>query len=268
MRIAVVGKGGAGKSFVTGTLARLIARRGDPVVVLDSDPMPGVAVTLGLGPISDDMLADAVERGPDDRWQLKKGVGPATAVKRFSREGPDGVRLLQFGKSDDDGLGPIMGSLNGFTRVVHRLASEDVLAGWTIIGDLPAGPRQTAYDWAPYARRYVLVAEPTWQSVLTARRIARLAAARTPSSPLLVVNKVRDPSDVAFVTDQLQLPELAAIPHDPAVVAADRAGVALIDDDPDSRAVEAVRGLLDALDETGSDGSAGSVRDVITGGRP
>ncbi|MDP8932341.1 MAG: AAA family ATPase, partial [Actinomycetota bacterium] len=42
MRVAFVGKGGSGKSALAGTLARALARRGESVLVLDSDPMPGL----------------------------------------------------------------------------------------------------------------------------------------------------------------------------------------------------------------------------------
>ncbi len=249
MRLAVAGKGGSGKSFVAGTLARVLARQGRRVLVLDSDPMPGLGISLGMGPMADDMLAGAVERGEDDRWRLRKGIGAARAVQQFSATGPDGVRLLQFGKPDHDGLGPIMGSLNGFTQVVHRLARDGVLAGWTIIGDLPAGPRQTAYNWAPYAERFLVVVEPTWQSVLTGRRVSRLAAARGTAGVAVVVNKVRDAADVEFVGAEVGMAPLAAVPADPTVRDADRSGVAPIDAAPGAPAVVAVRDLADRLTE-------------------
>ena len=50
MRIAVVGKGGAGKSVIAGTTARLLARQGRRVLALDSDLLPGLSISLGSGP--------------------------------------------------------------------------------------------------------------------------------------------------------------------------------------------------------------------------
>jgi CO dehydrogenase nickel-insertion accessory protein CooC1 len=50
VRIAVVGKGGAGKSVIAGTMARLVARKGTPVLALDSDLFPGLSLSLGSGP--------------------------------------------------------------------------------------------------------------------------------------------------------------------------------------------------------------------------
>lgn len=45
VRIVVVGKGGAGKSVVAGTMARVFARGGERVLALDSDLMPGLALS-------------------------------------------------------------------------------------------------------------------------------------------------------------------------------------------------------------------------------
>lgn len=247
MRMAVIGKGGAGKSFVSGTLARILARQGRKVLVLDSDPMPGVAITIGLGAIRDEMLVDAVEQDEDGRWKLRKGIGAATAVRRYSVEGPDGVRLLQYGKAGQEGLKPMMGSLQGFTRLVHRLARDHVLSDWTIIGDLPAGPRQTAFNWAPYAERFLVVVEPTWQSVLTARRIRRLGEARGTATSELVANKVTTTSEVEFIERNLEAAVAVVIPEDSNVAEADRNGVAPIDANADSPAVVAVHQLAGYL---------------------
>ena len=49
LRIAFVGKGGAGKSVVAGTLCRQLARAGQAVLALDLDTMAGLALSLGLG---------------------------------------------------------------------------------------------------------------------------------------------------------------------------------------------------------------------------
>ncbi len=53
MRLALVGKGGSGKSVVAGTIARLLAREGRQVLALDLDTLPGLAFSIGLGPVPD-----------------------------------------------------------------------------------------------------------------------------------------------------------------------------------------------------------------------
>jgi CO dehydrogenase maturation factor len=249
LRLAVVGKGGAGKSVVSATLARLLARRGHRVLALDSDTLPGLSISLGAGVPAEVPLNAAAERNEKGRWRLVKGIGPARAVQRFAVDAPDGVRLLAIGKTDRRGLEPNRASHQAFYQVIHRLEEVRSLDDWVILGDLPAGSRQAAYDWAPYAQRFLLVVEPTWQSMLTARRIVRIASTmRDDRAFSLVVNKVADDDDAARVEEFLGVPLLASVPADDAVRAAERAGVAVLDAAPDCGAVRAIEGLATALD--------------------
>jgi CO dehydrogenase maturation factor len=253
VHLAIVGKGGAGKSLIAGTLARLLAREGRRVLALDSDTLPGLEFSLGARPPAIPPLLDAAERGPDGRWGLKPGIGPVRAVARYATDAPDGVRLLQAGKVDSlEGTKPIMPALQAFYRVIHRLPRAPAFREWALVGDLPAGPRQAAYDWAPYAGTYVVVVEPTMQSLLAARRIARIVTARSAATLTHVANKVRVVADVERIEDFLGVRVAVAVPIDPAVTAAERAGVALLDLDPGAAVVGAVRELVAALDRFGA----------------
>lgn len=250
MRVAVVGKGGSGKSMVAGTMARLLARRGHRVLALDSDPMPGLAINLGLGALETAMLMDAAEKNAAGRWELKKGIGAARAVQRFAVDAPDGVRLLQFGKAGGEGLGPIMPSVNAFLAVVRLLAERQVLKRWTVLGDLPAGPRQTAFGWAPYAEELLVLVEPTWQSILTARRIARISSQRDSEIDVLfIANKVAAERDVELIEERLGKPTFAVIPLDAAARDADVRGMALLDVAPTSQVSRSIALLVDQLEE-------------------
>jgi CO dehydrogenase maturation factor len=152
MRVAVVGKGGAGKSVIAGTMARLMARQGARVLALDSDPLPGLSLSLGSGPEpAEPPLGNAVVRHENGYWGWRKGMGPVRAVQRYATAAPDGVRLLQLGKPPREGFEKIIGSSKAFWEVVHHIADARALRDWTFIGDLPAGPRQMAHDYASYA---------------------------------------------------------------------------------------------------------------------
>ena len=59
MKVAVVGKGGAGKTTVSGTIARALGRSGHSVVALDTDVNPMLGISLGLGPEGSDTLEGA-----------------------------------------------------------------------------------------------------------------------------------------------------------------------------------------------------------------
>lgn len=233
--------------MVAASLARLHARSGHKTLALDSDPMPGLAISLGLGNLQDAMLKDAVEKDLNGRWHLKPGIGGARAVTRFSVDAPDGVRLIQSGKADEHGLSSIFDSVTGFGQMVHRLAKDGVMKKWSIIGDLSAGTRQTAFNWAPYADTYLLVVEPTWKSVLTARRVARLAAQRGADRVWLVANKVAGKADTRLIQDRMDMKSAASIALDSSVMEADRDGKALLDHAPDSGPIQVIDDLLGQL---------------------
>jgi len=245
MRVAVIGKGGVGKSVIAATMARLLAQRGTPVLALDADPLPGLSLSLGSGP--DPVvppLNDAVAKDAQGQWGWRAGIDAAIAAQRFSTAAPDGVRLLQRGKTGRTGTGPTAGAGKAFWEVAQGLVSAPDFRDWALIGDMPAGLRETADDWAPYADTYLVVVLPTAQSAMTARRVARLARARNPQGVLFIASRVQGPDDVRHVEKLLGERVFASIPADEAVRAAERLGVATIDHAPDSSTVAAVQRLI------------------------
>jgi CO dehydrogenase maturation factor len=257
IRVALVGKGGAGKSVIAGTLARLLARRGPKVLALDSDMMPGLALSLGAAYPKRPPLLDAAEQDEDGRWHLKKGIGPVRALQEYSTAAPDGVRLLSPGKAGPEGLAPIMGALNAYYELIRRFDEAKTLKDWVLIGDLPAGPRQTAFGWASFARDVLVVVEPEWKSILTARRLAKIAAMRTGVSVAAVANKINGRAEAEMIRDRLNLPVIATVPDDDAIRNAELAGTAPIDAAPDSAAVRAVDRLSQTLAAAQASGTLG-----------
>ncbi len=249
MRVAIIGKGGAGKSVISGTLARISARRGERVLAFDSDTMPGLARSLGIEECVEPPLRDAAERPEGGRWRMKPGIGPVTAVRRYARAAPDGVLLLQIGKwgvAAAEDRASYQASTQAYLSVVNRILEARTFRDWALVGDSAAGPRHIAGNYAAFADTYLVVVEAGWQSVLTARRVARLARMRE-GRALFVANKVRGASDRRLIEERLGEPAFATIPFDPAVDEADRLGIALIDHAPRSRGTRAIERLLDEI---------------------
>ena len=48
MKLVVAGKGGSGKTSISGTMARLLSREGHRVLAIDADSNPNLALTLGI----------------------------------------------------------------------------------------------------------------------------------------------------------------------------------------------------------------------------
>ncbi len=247
MRVAFVGKGGAGKSAIAGTFCRLLTRRtGRGVVAIDSDPLPGLAYSLGVPSTDTPLPPELVERigeDPDSPWQLRAGMTALDAVEQYAPTGPDGVRLLQFGKLHGHvrTVGP---SQQAFRVIVRELAGTDL----HLVGDLPGGTRQPFFGWAGFAQVIVVVAEATPSSMLSARRLARLADAGDGDQVVVAVaNKTVDPDDPERLRRFSGLRVIGAVPRDPALWDAERAGAAVLDLAPTSPAVQAVGSLVDVL---------------------
>lgn len=251
MRLAFVGKGGAGKSAIAGTFARTLARGGDAVLAIDSDPLPGLAFSLGLPiddspPIPDDAVVERAEGEEGPRWRLNPDVDPASAVDRWSVEAPDGVRFFQFGKIQGDPRN-LWRSQIAFRFIVNQLPAGT----WNVVGDLPGGTRQAFTGWGNWAHTVVVVVEPTAKSLLSGRRLARMADLDpdNPKRVLAVASKVREPDDVDMIARGTGLEVVAAIPWDEALAEAERRRMAPIDFAPDCPAVLAVGSLVERLSE-------------------
>ena len=235
LRIALVGKGGSGKSMVAGTLCRQLARRGECVLAMDVDTMPGLGLSLGLGEDCARLPAGLAERVEGKGWQVKPGFRPSNVVDRHARRGPDGVEFLALGKLPDH--------VEPAISVAFRYVLEHFRRpGWSVVGDLAAGTRQPMFGWANFARTVIVVADPSAKSLLTARRLLRAGVATH-----LLANKVRDDADVAAIREAVSLPLLGAVPYDADVAEAERSGNAPIDVAPECRAVRAINAVAGRL---------------------
>lgn len=250
MRIAFVGKGGSGKSAIAGTLVRALAQLGEEVLAIDSDPMPGLAWSIGIAPSDEGFPDEAVEDGPEGgpRYLLRADLTPAEAVERYAARGPDGVRVIQFGKLRGH-VGGLLRSQHAFNQIAKSVGDDR----WHLIGDLPAGTRQAYAGWASYAETLLVVVEPTAKSVLSARRLARMAdptgrraGAHIPAVSA-VANKVTGADDAAEIAQRTGLRVIAVVPSDEAFARAERAGRPPIDEAPESPAVRAVVSLAQDL---------------------
>jgi CO dehydrogenase maturation factor len=111
LRVAISGKGGTGKTTISGTLARLLAREGRSVLAIDGDPNPNLALILGLARESvaelvglpRDLLGEEIDGS--GRRRLVLTTAPEELLREYGAEGPDGVHLLVMGKVDHAGAG-------------------------------------------------------------------------------------------------------------------------------------------------------------------
>lgn len=261
MKIAVAGKGGVGKTFISGTLARLFAQAGYSVLVIDADPNINTASSIGISaevaekivPLSDndDLILEKTGVAPGKSYGQIFRLTPTVSdiVEDFGVVGPDGVKLLVMGtvKGGDTGC---MCPSNALIRVLiqHLLIQRKEV----LVMDMVAGLEHLGRGTARRMNTMLVVVEPRMKSIDTVRRIIRLAGDIEIKEVLAVGNKIRNATERTFIEEKLKelgISIVAYIPYDDSVAEADMLGKAPIDHDPESPAIKAVAGLVGFLEK-------------------
>lgn len=245
MKIAVIGKGGSGKTTTSSVLAREFARRGQEVIALDCDTNANLGLSLGMGVETAEGLVSVRERL--DAGEGEHATTADELLRRFGRRGPDGLQFAVVARIEQPDPGcPCCGmsphQLLGLLDAPDRVVIADLEAGIGTLTRVDEG----AIDVA------VIVAEPTAKSVDVAERALELARSRGVTRTVVIANRVLDDADLQYVASRFPDEEVVAVPEDATVVEADRQGIAPIDLDGHAPSVRAIAAIVDHLGTTPS----------------
>lgn len=232
MKLAISGKGGAGKTTLTALLAQSFADAGRQVLAVDADPSPCLAGALGFPPELRAQLYPIAEM--DALIEERTGARPGTTGGFFTLNPrvddiPDrfsvlhrGVRLLEMGSVDMGGSGCICPeSAMLKTLFMHLLFRQDDV----LLLDMYAGVEHLGRATVDFVDAMLVVVEPTRRSLGTAAQIRKLANDIGLTRLYLVGNKIRDDEEAGFLEAETPgLPVLGFLPADPKVQEADRLG--------------------------------------------
>ena len=212
-RVVITGKGGVGKTSLTALLARLLARDAYRVLALDADPQMNLPYALGLPydragalvPLSQnpDYVEEKTGARPGSGWGLFFRLNPdvADVVERFGVVAPDDVRLLVMGNT----VQPAAGCLCPENSLLAAVANAVSLRrGEAILLDTQAGIEHFGRALAQGFRHAVVVTDPTFNGVQVALHAARLAQELQIPAIHLVVNRVRNDSEMDRVSQILE----------------------------------------------------------------
>jgi CO dehydrogenase maturation factor len=254
MKIAIVGKGGSGKTTLAATLARLFARHGFSVLAIDGDPNPNLGMALGVA--GSELAAQhslprsiLVERA--DTSGETQIVGLAEPIEAISSEhgiaAPDGVTLLMNVQIEHGGGGCLCGE---HITVRDMLGHMIEPAGQFTILDMEASVEHMGRGTPRYADVLLIVTEPYYRSLETTGRLAKLSRDIDVKRLYVVANKVRGSRDEEAIRRycaEHELEVLCVLPFDEAVIEAEQAGTPILDADPGSAYVKVTERLLEKL---------------------
>ena len=120
-------------------------------------------------------------------------------------------------------------------------------SGQMVVADLEAGVGTLTRLGDAGVDAVLIVVEPTPKSVEVGNRAAALVAEKSLGRAVVVASRIRTDDDLAMITKAFPDHQVVAIPDDPAIMAADRNGLAPLDTAPDAPAVLALAGLVDEL---------------------
>lgn len=239
IRLAIIGKGGAGKTVISSTVSRLLARRGRQVFVADLDTNPGLSYSIGLKGSDITLPDDVVEASPGAAygWQLRSDILPREVVERYTVTGPDGVLVAGLGKIGEPEKEAAKKTVVALIQTLLGFGEP----GWDVIADLEAGPTTPFERYHAFSDHVVVVVGPAWRSAMTARRLLPMVGEGRTTT--LVANRFHDEPDHPDLTPHVR------IPFDPEVAEAERQGLSPLDACPDSPTIRAIEALVDELVE-------------------
>jgi CO dehydrogenase maturation factor len=251
MKLAVAGKGGAGKTTFCATAARLVARSGRRVIAIDGDTNPNLHAAMGVA-VGDNSIEKPLSLPVS--LVARRFDGPALTVDidvvldEYALVAPDGVFILRMGipEHPDEGC-----MCSAHATVSAVLADLDAHPDTMTILDLEASPEHLSRGTARHADVLLLVAEPYFRSLEAVRIQAQLAAETTIERIAVVANKCRTDIDVMAIEEFCErhgIELLGVVPWSDAVLDADAATTPLLDHDEDGPVVAAIAAIVERLD--------------------
>lgn len=238
MKIAVSGKGGLGKTFIAGSLASYFARHGHPVIAIDTDPSPNLAMTLGMSPeeaahivpIAENEQLIKLKTGTEFLGVFRLTFSVDDIIGKYSVPTPSGPALMVMGTVRSMGAGCTCPANSLVKALLRHLVVE---RNEVVILDMEAGIEHLGRGTAEHVDILLVISDANRKSLEIAGTICKLAGNSAIKKVFLVGNRIADSRQemaVRTFADKHSIAVLAMIPFDQIVADAGMTGNSLNDD--------------------------------------
>lgn len=253
MKIAVAGKGGVGKTTISGTLCRIFAQQGKKVLAIDADPNPNLSMVLGLKPgspqpkpLSTDILERVEDKDGNKSIIVKYPL--QEVLDQYGQQAPDNVTLLMVGKPEVAGSGCMCGSHTCVRELIHTAMADE--SDRVTIVDMEASLEHMKRGTSQHVDIMLAVVEPYYRSLEAAARFADLAKDLGIKQIMIIANKVRNEEDEKAIRQfctKMNLDLRLIIPFEEKVTEADLHGNSFIDYSNDNGVIRSLTQLANEL---------------------
>ncbi|MBA3006404.1 MAG: AAA family ATPase [Proteobacteria bacterium] len=226
MKIAISGKGGVGKTTIMALLANEYNKAGKDVLIIDADPSPHMAETLGvrniekIKPIAE-MTKLLVERSGKVEgspfYNMNPQVNDLLHDFMISHEG---IKLMVLGAIQTGDKGCACPENNVLRRMLTKLllSPEQV-----VLLDMEAGVEHLGRGTIAGIDQLLIVVIPSRSSIRTALKIKKLAEDVKIPRIDFVGNLIKDASDREFLSEGLGTTPIVFFTDSQAIRKAERA---------------------------------------------
>lgn len=253
MKIAIAGKGGVGKTTISGTLCRVLGKKGERILAIDGDPSPNLSVVLGIdknAKMPSSLSTDIIERveEPNGSWRFQVKIPFSEILENYGQQAPDNITLLMVGKPERAGTGCMCGSHTVVRELIHSaLSSEEEQI---MVLDTEASLEHMKRGTSRYVDKMYTVVEPYYRSLEAAGRFANMARQLGIHQVEAIANKVKNAEEEQAIREyckKIELPIAVIVPFDEQVVNADLRGLSVMDYDEGSKVVKAIKTFAENL---------------------
>lgn len=208
LRVAVTGKGGVGKSTLSGALARRLSTYQE-VIAVDADPDRNLSTTIGCEsptPITDRETLIQQRAGRNGLVRMNPEIDDVfpDCSSSFGENG----KLVTIGTPETANTGCLCPEQNFVRSFVSSALESDVA-----ILDMEAGVEHLSRGTAKSVDSMIIVAGPSQTAIETVETIKLMADDLGIDSVYVVLNKIRD-GQYEQIAGQIDIPVIETIPYE------------------------------------------------------
>lgn len=208
MKVAFTGKGGVGKTTLAGLFIQVLAREDREILAVDCDPDSNLGKALGFEKADEITPIVNMKEMIEERMGIDKGGRAFFQLNPKIEDIPDkfsqskgNIKLIVMGAVDEGGSG-CMCPENAFIKSLlrHLILKRNE----HVVMDMEAGVEHFGRGTAKACDFVLVVVEPSFNSIQTARKISRFARDIGIKKIYAIGNKIRSQEDSRFIKEELK----------------------------------------------------------------